>query len=158
MNIRYKMPNHCWNTLTIIGHKEDLDEIRENKLSFSYYCPLPDTLTDAEKHCWRCDNWGTKWEAYDVSITEYDKDMENVFECSFTTAWSPPIPFLTTLLKRYPRSWMKLLWKTEDDVAGVFVQHNNKYNEPVITNVRWNEAVPMLTSDGKIYIPEDITD
>jgi hypothetical protein len=149
------MPNHCWNTLTIIGHNEDLEEIRKNNISFNYYCPPPEELTDEEKYYWRWSNWGTKWEAYEMCMKIEDEKDENIFECKFTTAWSPPIKFLECLLKRYPRCWLKLLWKTEDDVAGVFVQYY-KFGEPVTTNVNWMEAVPILTTDGRIYVPDEI--
>ena len=37
---------------------------------------------------WRCENWDTKWDAYDVIIE--DDDMPNGFEVNFFTAWSPP--------------------------------------------------------------------
>lgn len=154
------MPNHCWNTLTIIGHKEDLDEIRQNNLSFEYYCPPPNELTEEEKPYWRWANWGTKWEAFEICMIKKgtdpeveDRINEYILEYTFTTAWSPPIKFLECLLKKYTRCWIKLLWNTEDDNAGVFVQYY-KNGTPITTNVTWMEAVPRLTTDGEIYVPD----
>lgn len=40
---------------------------------------------------WRCENWGTKWGAYDVS--------SNGNEITFDTAWSCPLPILNELAK-----------------------------------------------------------
>ena len=37
---------------------------------------------------WRVQNWGTKWDCYDLSTD--DCDLPNGFEASFNTAWSPP--------------------------------------------------------------------
>ena len=37
---------------------------------------------------WRCQNWGTKWDCYDVDID--DSDMPHGFQVTFDTAWSPP--------------------------------------------------------------------
>ena len=37
---------------------------------------------------WRCQNWGTKWDAYSMEID--DTDMPHGFEVTFETAWSPP--------------------------------------------------------------------
>ena len=43
--------------------------------------------SDDRWYDWRCYNWDTKWDAYDVTIT--DDDPENL-EVEFNTAWSPP--------------------------------------------------------------------
>ena len=47
--------------------------------------------TDAQDdrwYNWRVQNWGTKWDAYDLSIEE--DDMPYGFQVTFNTAWSPP--------------------------------------------------------------------
>lgn len=44
---------------------------------------------------WSCNNWGTKWNAYDTRI----RDDESV---QFDTAWSPPSPWLEALAAKYP--------------------------------------------------------
>ena len=48
---------------------------------------------------WRCYNWETKWDAYDVTIT--DDDPENL-EVEFNTAWSPPEAICHALREQYP--------------------------------------------------------
>jgi hypothetical protein len=157
------MPNNCRNIITIVGHKEDLQEINANKLSFEYFCPPPDTLTEKEQYNWRINNWGTKWDAYDMEIIEETSDMgdeytrDHIFEATFTTAWDPPIPFVESLLKLFPRCWMKLTWKTEDNQAGVFVQYykNRDPTKSVATYAKWFEAEPRLTTSGEILVPDD---
>ena len=47
---------------------------------------------------WRLANWDTKWDAYDVVVT--DDDPENV-EIEFNTAWSPPEAICHALREKY---------------------------------------------------------
>ena len=37
---------------------------------------------------WRNQNWGTKWDCYDLFID--DDEMPNALELTFNTAWAPP--------------------------------------------------------------------
>ena len=48
---------------------------------------------------WRVQNWDTKWDAYDVVVT--DDDPESV-EIEFNTAWSPPEAICYALREQYP--------------------------------------------------------
>ena len=45
-------------------------------------------VMDDRWYNWRCHNWGTKWDAYDLSVDECD--LPHGFEVTFNTAWSPP--------------------------------------------------------------------
>jgi len=47
---------------------------------------------------WRCTNWGTKWGACEVKVTEEDEDF---LEITFNTAWSPPEPIVEALRSKY---------------------------------------------------------
>ena len=48
---------------------------------------------------WRVQNWDTKWDCYDVEVT--DDDPESV-EIEFNTAWSPPEPICAAIRDEYP--------------------------------------------------------
>lgn len=49
---------------------------------------------------WRCDVWGTKWGAYDVSVWSRARGAK----LRFDTAWSPPSDAIfEALLTRFPR-------------------------------------------------------
>ena len=48
---------------------------------------------------WRLANWDTKWDAYDVVVT--DDDIEQV-EIEFNTAWSPPEAICNEIREQYP--------------------------------------------------------
>ena len=48
---------------------------------------------------WRVQNWDTKWDAYDVVVTDDDPECTEV---EFNTAWSPPEAICTALREQYP--------------------------------------------------------
>ena len=48
---------------------------------------------------WRVQNWDTKWDAYDVTITDDDPDQ---LEVEFSTAWSPPEAICSAIREQYP--------------------------------------------------------
>ena len=41
-------------------------------------------------YSWNTNNWGTKWEACEITYDRYD---ENTISLNFDTAWGPPIAF-----------------------------------------------------------------
>ena len=55
--------------------------------------------TDDRWYDWRIQNWDTKWDAYDVVVT--DDDPESV-EIEFNTAWSPPEAICNQIREDYP--------------------------------------------------------
>ena len=48
---------------------------------------------------WRLQNWDTKWDAYDVVVTDDDPDQ---LEVEFNTAWSPPEAICNEIREQYP--------------------------------------------------------
>ena len=48
---------------------------------------------------WRVQNWDTKWDCYDVEITDDDPECT---EIQFNTAWSPPEAICNALREQYP--------------------------------------------------------
>jgi hypothetical protein len=55
---------------------------------------------------WACNNWGTKWNAYNVQITE------NGF--IFQTAWCTPLEAMIKLSEKYPEVTIKVRYIDED--------------------------------------------
>jgi len=142
------MPNNCGNTVYIIGPEQDLNLFAEKQLAFSYFHPAPQN-TDIE---WCYENWGTKWDPYDIVI---ERNGPNGIEFNFTTAWSPPIPFLTHLLAQYPSCWMKLTYgEPMVMVAGIWIGYmkNGVLKEKTLN---WLEPLAMLTTEGKLLIDLD---
>ena len=56
-------------------------------------------LSDDRWYDWRLQNWDTKWDAYDVVVTDDDPDQ---LEVEFSTAWSPPEAVCSALREQYP--------------------------------------------------------
>lgn len=83
-------------TKTVISELKTEDDVialgkvyLENKEKYGY----PDW------YGWCCDNWGTKWNACDVSISG-ESATTLIYE--FDTAWSEPTPVLQALSGKYP--------------------------------------------------------
>ena len=55
-------------------------------------------IADQRWYDWRLANWDTKWDGYDVEVT--DSDPENL-EIEFNTAWSPPEAICHALREKY---------------------------------------------------------
>lgn len=147
------MPNECYNTLTIIGHEEDLHEIYMSGLNFDYYVPTPDDIQDPVQ--WSAENWGTKWVAYPESIKMNFRG--NFLRITYNTAWSPPYIFLERLLEFYPRCWIKN--ESADDnyfslIYIIYMKHGARQEKLF----HWYEPEPRLTADGEILIFDDNDD
>mgnify|MGYP005652218481 FL=1 len=66
--------------------------------------PMPDgTFQSTGRHDdrwydWRLANWDTKWDAYDVVVTDEDPECT---EIEFNTAWSPPTAICNAIREQY---------------------------------------------------------
>ena len=47
-----------------------------------------------------CNEWGTKWEAHDISANYVFSPEKSTLTLSFDTAWSPPIPIYGKLIEK----------------------------------------------------------
>ena len=56
-------------------------------------------IADDRWYDWRLQNWDTKWDAYDVAVTDDDPDC---LEIQFETAWSPPEAICYAMREQYP--------------------------------------------------------
>lgn len=48
---------------------------------------------------WNLDNWGTKWDAYEVQV---ERQSDNILVITFDSAWSPPIPVIQAMQTQHP--------------------------------------------------------
>ena len=138
------MPNHVTNTLSIqlnegVDAQKFLKKLRgedsdRDVIDFAVIIPPPDNLftgnlsTEDRKRCvqegipnwydWQCENWGTKWNAYDQSIEDQGYGS---FEIRFDTAWSPPFPIIEALKEWDEIEYLGGSWLEEGhQSAGVF--------------------------------------
>lgn len=110
------MPNHVDNYLEISGKPKLINKMmkqiqitnseatKENEATiFSCHKVIPQpTFTGEEWYEWRIANWGSKWGAYDVAITEDDWESGH-WALFFSTAWSPISPVIAELSKQHPK-------------------------------------------------------
>ncbi|MFD4948872.1 hypothetical protein ACFWNT_41805 [Streptomyces sp. NPDC058409] len=60
---------------------------------------------------WNVDNWGTKWNGYELSIEQADDDSAQL---PFDTAWSHPFPIVKALSRKYPDALIEVSYADED--------------------------------------------
>ena len=96
------IPEPDWaNTPVMLGHEMRYGMTRADVGEL----PLPDGtfkstgLRDERWYDWRLQHWDTKWDAYDVVVT--DDDPEST-EIEFNTAWSPPEAICSAIREQYP--------------------------------------------------------
>lgn len=107
--------------------------IADAKMSFETLRPL--TEPDQDFPALHNVLWGTKWDRYEYK--ELQRGVRGL-RVAFTTAWSPPIPFLRHLLETNPSLWIKLEWKSEDVFAGVWVGYW-KDNQMRVKELSWRD-------------------
>lgn len=55
---------------------------------------------------WCCENWGTKWGAYEVTTRKTHHGSTIIL--TFKSAWSPPSPVIVALHKKFPACALRL--------------------------------------------------
>ena len=124
-----EMPNHCHNRVTFYSANTEavakLKQIFEDENCFGQIIPEPDWPNTPNKdgelpvkhedpwltyrwsngrqddrwYDWRVQNWDTKWDAYDVVVTDDDPECTEV---EFNTAWSPPEAICNQIREDFP--------------------------------------------------------
>lgn len=76
----------------------------EKELTKEQIAEMQQVLDNIEKYGyptwyeWSYDNWGTKWDVYDVGYGHYDEEID----IHFDTAWSTPEPVFRKLSEQFP--------------------------------------------------------
>lgn len=97
------MPNWCYNDLTITGKPKMINKLLkqvksdEQEFDFNNVIPMPNGV---DWYSWCIDNWGTKWNACDVTVSgDWEEGEVNIY---LETAWSPPEPVFRKLAEQNP--------------------------------------------------------
>ena len=77
---------------------------------------FPDGTVDDRWYNWRLQNWGTKWDCYEVDID--DSELEYGFEVTFDTAWSPPEEICSAIKEQFDVSISWFFDEPGMEVAG----------------------------------------
>ena len=89
------MPKYDWDTPKgKVGELPQYVEDPSRRLVFKSTDKADDRWYD-----WRLQNWDTKWDAYDVVVTDADPECT---EIEFNTAWSPPEAICNQIREDYP--------------------------------------------------------
>jgi hypothetical protein len=102
---------------------------------------------------WNVKTYGTKWDIF-VGENEFTKS-ETEFSCSFDTAWSPPINFITKLQKKFPKVDIEIIWELEgsDSCGRFYTQRDGEGNWDLVLE---EDEVSYESGDGReIYFSDD---
>lgn len=71
---------------------------------------------------WQRRNWGTKCSCWDSKVKT--RDNKNLIY-DFVTAWSPPIPWLAQISRKYPNCFFQLFYINEfgEDEGKIFIKN-----------------------------------
>lgn len=122
------MPNHCTNEITVSFETENdckdflhfvsgADSEGEiSPFTFNKIIPLPKRSEQFPNgkwdYNWCRENWGTKWDAYDVNV-EREGEQAQIF---FLTAWGPPHPIIRKLDKLFKFEYIRWFYRDEADM------------------------------------------
>ena len=120
------MPNWVMNDLKITSPEAELErfmaecftrDATELRFDFDKLIPMPATLKGwrptlslllefegsvfPDWYLWSVENWGTKWNAHDTTVTRRYNGVKTI-KLRFDTAWSIPWPIYDELAKRFP--------------------------------------------------------
>ena len=72
--------------------------LMEDEQLLEFLCPFTKETDYAWEHDWCVENWGTKWDVFDVEIVSL---VDDTLELTFSTAWLPPVEALNHGAERY---------------------------------------------------------
>ena len=138
------MPNNCYNYLEVVDGDITLlepylkhvqtDFGTETTPDFQKIIPMPEELKGTTSpsntpnwYDWCCDNWGTKWNAYDgQSVGEHDAGI------GFYTAWGPPTPVIVELAKKVGQTLRMVYDEPGMDFCGELIaEPDGTYNDSI---------------------------
>tara|TARA_Y100000813_G_scaffold69522_1_gene49313 strand:+ start:46 stop:627 length:582 start_codon:yes stop_codon:yes gene_type:complete len=90
------MPKYDWDKAK--GKLGELPQMVETPYGLSLRFVSTDKQDD-RWYDWRVQNWDTKWDAYDVVVTDEDPEY---LEVEFNTAWSPPEAICHKIREDFP--------------------------------------------------------
>lgn len=96
---------------------------------------------------WRLANWGTKWEACEVSIEHED---ESTCLVRFDTAWCPP----TNLLEWYAKKYPEVVFLNEYDEEGCGFEGYDMNSAHGFVSESWEPREAPMFQDLLDSIPE----
>lgn len=147
---RNKLNSHNFGIEEAMRRYEALSDHRKENIK-----RLADTAADnidkyghATWHNWAIENWGTKWNAYDIEEIPYG--------VQFNTAWSTPFPVIVELSMQYPDATFEVSYADEDigNNCGRYELKNGviveQYFPPMNSDEAYEFAINILGLQGEI--------
>jgi hypothetical protein len=110
MEKEVQMANGCFNAIRIDGEKEKVEKVLEllkraevEGKFFDLLYPVPKELRTEEERFgdgWCVDHWGTQYDAQ-ITTASTNRVTERTLLLTFSTQWSPPIPFFEKFSKDF---------------------------------------------------------
>lgn len=150
------MANHITNRLTVtldaLGHESSIDSFARHAAKVDpEYHEFPSQLSfwnfkrpDAAAmktydrsmvgakdgwYDWNSQNWGTKWDAYDVSAVQGGSGRKVHLIYDFATANATPLPALEAMMELFPYLNFELRWQDEGGPGGTITAVNGIWSE-----------------------------
>lgn len=105
---------------------------------------------------WRIANWKTKWDVYDFNL--YLDESDNI-ECTFSSAWSPPIGWLEKAIQMFPNLHFRMDYMDEgDNYCGMAVGIDGEmadqeaaveYQDDNGNKVKWDSSIERWKTTNK---------
>ena len=143
------MPNNVYSVLKFHYHNDDGELIKSisdklkgdnSILDFNKIIPQPVgiqhedkyVLSDAE-HAWNRDNWGTKWNAFDIEVIVNESYQLII---TFQTAWNISKPIILKIIELFPNVGLKFI--AADDGHWFAYSFHKSEDENIVTINEWN--------------------
>lgn len=157
------MPNWCENNLTIMGSKQQLDDLmskvrttdKDGATVFTILEGLYPRPFGEDWYSWNNENWGTKWGDCETQLQD---DSDEVKEFTFLSAWSPPVEGIINISKSYPDLIFSMSWHEEGcDFWGATACQNGEgdYIEGYISDI---EGMKDIDWDSDDYIDTSMSE
>ena len=103
------IPEPEWDKIPVDGEYPKKVEMKNpNGEVFAIVSEWSNGRQDDRWYDWRNQNWGTKWDCYEVEID--DSEMPYGFEVTFDTAWSPPEEIHSAIQEQFDDLSMSWFW------------------------------------------------
>lgn len=122
------MPNWVTNKVKITKRQNEILEYiksEDSDFDFNKIIPMPETIFrgdigrkekeeygDNNWYTWCVNNWGTKWNATEVSVVEGSATEDKII--LFNTAWATPMPIMFALSKKFSDVEFEIAYADED--------------------------------------------
>jgi hypothetical protein len=162
------MPNYVFNRVSINGTPEQLQKFKdtvkgttlngiEQDICFNKILPMPEMqgtteMVHEQMYNWAVENWGTKWDAYEITLGE-DERFLNIYFC---TAWSPPEPVMLKLSGLLPE--LEITHAYIDEFSEFCSIDIYKDGKMISTSGQTAEVMDELQRDLLGYDPEEDED